>query len=480
MNKTARRTPALALGMFLLLCVFSLTTQTHLTAAVECVGKLYGYPSCPTRPATGASSSGGATTCGDAIVDPGEQCDKGRFNGRTDCGLDCRTLYCGDGIISRDIDEECEPEMQEVYVQDKNGNLTTEVQFSKNKQCGWYCLPPSCSDGGKCTGGCMLQYIGACAASGTTLPSESTSLASTGSTVTSVDSASSSVPPLLSICGNGVIEGVEKCDDGNKDLFDGCGNTCVLPFCGDGIVQAGEECDAADRNSDTMPDACRTNCLLYRCGDSVTDNREQCDGGIQNSDRIPDACRTSCKSASCGDGIRDSGEDCDDGNRSDIDDCTVLCKLPACGDGVVQPNEECDWGKKNSSTSPDACRTTCKLPVCGDDVVDTGEQCDGTPDCQQNCTLHVVDHPASSTGAQVIAPPPPSPSPPAQLHPAASANDAPVLAVVAMAVALSSGILFFFRKKVFGLLHLKVKGGGKALDLDDIPLDQIEMPWHKW
>src|SRR5690606_21058346 len=46
------------------------------------------------------------------------------------------------------------------------------------------------------------------------------------------------------MCGDGVVEGGEECDDGNKSNYDACISTCVIATCGDGIVRAGyEECD---------------------------------------------------------------------------------------------------------------------------------------------------------------------------------------------------------------------------------------------
>lgn len=41
-------------------------------------------------------------------------------------------------------------------------------------------------------------------------------------------------------CGNGVLEGVEACDDGNIIDSDDCSNQCTIPSCGDAICQAGE------------------------------------------------------------------------------------------------------------------------------------------------------------------------------------------------------------------------------------------------
>ncbi len=51
------------------------------------------------------------------------------------------------------------------------------------------------------------------------------------------------------------------------------------PECGDGSIDALEECDDGEANSNTAPDACRTDCTLARCGDGVVDSDEGCDDG---------------------------------------------------------------------------------------------------------------------------------------------------------------------------------------------------------
>jgi cysteine-rich repeat protein len=95
------------------------------------------------------------------------------------------------------------------------------------------------------------------------------------------------------VCGDGIVDPGEECDDGNDIDDDECTNACTLPACGDGIVQAGEECD--DGNDDDT-DACLSNCTL----------------------------------ASCGDGIVWVGvEECDDGNLVDLDGCNADCTLTA-------------------------------------------------------------------------------------------------------------------------------------------------------
>ena len=44
------------------------------------------------------------------------------------------------------------------------------------------------------------------------------------------------------VCGNGVQEQGEECDDGNTADADGCEHDCTLPKCGNGIIDPGEVC----------------------------------------------------------------------------------------------------------------------------------------------------------------------------------------------------------------------------------------------
>src|SRR5262245_63783416 len=45
------------------------------------------------------------------------------------------------------------------------------------------------------------------------------------------------------VCGDGVTQPGEMCDDGKGDDTDGCRNNCTIPHCGDRILDAGETCD---------------------------------------------------------------------------------------------------------------------------------------------------------------------------------------------------------------------------------------------
>jgi len=66
--------------------------------------------------------------------------------------------------------------------------------------------------------------------------------------------------PQGPICGNGIKEATEQCDDGNVENGDGCSAQCTTeatgPSCGNGKVEAGEECDGGNQ--------CTASCTLKR------------------------------------------------------------------------------------------------------------------------------------------------------------------------------------------------------------------------
>ncbi len=209
----------------------------------------------------------------------------------------------------------------------------------------------------------------------------------TSSGATESGASETAMPP--SVCGDGVVEGLEECDDGNADNTDDCIDDCTLNKCGDGHVHEGvEECD--DGNTDNS-DACLDTCKLAVCGDGfVHDGVEACDDG---NDIDTDGCLSSCTAATCGDGVVwDGVEACDDGNDIDDDACSNACALATCGDGLVQDGEQCDDGNDDNT---DGCLSTCQLASCGDGVVwagmedcdDGGNNNDNTGPCRTDCTL---------------------------------------------------------------------------------------------
>lgn len=185
-------------------------------------------------------------------------------------------------------------------------------------------------------------------------------------------------------CGDGFVQaGVEGCDDGNDDNFDDCRNDCTPSTCGNGILEPPEACDDGNASNE---DFCLNNCLSAACGDGfVQIGVEDCDD--QNTNQT-DACLNDCSMASCGDGFVWQGvEPCDDGNDNDNDGCRNNCSLPSCGDGQLDPGEQCDDGNNNNF---DGCRNNCILPFCGDVIVDPGEQCDDGNNVSTDACINCV------------------------------------------------------------------------------------------
>jgi cysteine-rich repeat protein len=143
---------------------------------------------------------------------------------------------------------------------------------------------------------------------------------------------------LINICGDGVLDGSEQCDDGNQDVDDGCTPSCRLPggTCGDAKVDGLEECD--DGNTDDN-DFCSNKCVRQLCRNGVLDLNEECDDG--NTDPR-DGCNNSCHRVVCGDGKAEEQEECDDGNKREDDACSNLCTTIMCGNNRIDTGEACD------------------------------------------------------------------------------------------------------------------------------------------
>ena len=299
----------------------------------------------------GCTNSCGLPTCGDGVVQVGEQCDDQNINNNDACLNSCRLNRCGDGFVNP-ATELCD---------DGNTNNT---------------------DG--CTNLCELARCG----DGFTQPGEQCDDGNTSSSDACTNTC------RLAACGDGFRQGGEDCDDGNQTNTDGCTNACKNPVCGDGIIRAGvEQCD--DGNTNNSDGCVGATCQLATCGDGfVRTGVEACDDGNTNN---ADACTNICSLATCGDGVVQVGEQCDDMNTSNTDGCLNTCLLPRCGDGFVRAGfEECDDGNTDNT---DGCiidpGIRCKLAKCGDGHVQAGvEMCDdgntmGNDACSPTCTMGV-------------------------------------------------------------------------------------------
>jgi cysteine-rich repeat protein len=182
-------------------------------------------------PGTGCSFSCTSDTCGNGMLDPGEQCDNGTSNGPGNrCSIACViTPVCGD--MTTDAPETCD-----------DGNTTS------GDCCSSSCKTEAnvCGDGkiGTCGGvteQCDPGIDPVCCKTGT-------------------------CTPVVPVCGNGIVEACgptpEACDDGNTNDNDMCKNNCTPPtpaVCGDGMKAPSEECE--DGNT-TALDGCSPTCHL--------------------------------------------------------------------------------------------------------------------------------------------------------------------------------------------------------------------------
>lgn len=322
-------------------------------------------------------------SCGDGTKQPSEECDDGNTDDADGCSHLCREERCGDGIIQGDLEEACD-----------DGNQ------SDNDGCSATCQKEFCGDD------IIQPSLGEECEASIPLPLDSTYQCVNCEIVDT------------SVCGDGVQDPGEDCDDGNLVSGDGCSETCHEEGCGDGFLDSDgpdgsssanddEECDdgnlvpgdgcspdcqdeecgdgivtfafgeECDDGATTDGDGCSSDCRLESCGDGNIQGSEACDDGNTNAG---DGCNGLCQLESCGNAVKNAGEECDDGNLSNADGCTILCKLAKCGDGINQGadnpliEEECDDGNNNSG---DGCSGTCKIEErCGDGIVQTGEECD--------------------------------------------------------------------------------------------------------
>ncbi|MCB9749641.1 MAG: DUF4215 domain-containing protein [Myxococcales bacterium] len=240
-------------------------------------------------------------TCGDGLLDPGEECDDGDEADDDACTTACRPARCGDGLVQVGVE------------------LCDDGNTDEGDACTASCGPAGCGDG-------VLQGVEECD-DGNTDPSDACSSAC-----------------VAAECGDGVLQGDEECDDGNTDNTDGCVDACALAQCGDGHLWIGvEECEDED-GDDKNTDECTASCKLPVCGDGFVWT------GVEPCDYVAiEGCTEDCLLEGCGDGELLPPELCDDGNMDNADGCPETCLPASCGDGYEWAGVElCDFGEYNA------------------------------------------------------------------------------------------------------------------------------------
>ncbi len=220
------------------------------------------------------------------------------------------------------------------------------------------------------------------------------------------------------VCGDGILQSGEECDDGDTGNGDGCSSLCT--------VEGGWKCEGEP-----------STCTEIECGDGLLEGTEQCDDGdLFDGDGCSSLCTIEagweCNGASpstcnliCSNGALDPGESCDDTNTMPGDGCDENCQVE-CGftcnnspmpsvcsgmacvgclggsaNGILEMGEECD---DDNAFNDDGCSQDCLLEEkCGDGTRTGSEQCDdGNVTKDDGCTYCEVDLGATCTGANEV------------------------------------------------------------------------------
>ncbi len=367
-----------------------------------------------TTPADGICDTGGAgsvaMTCGNGAIDASEFCDDGN-------------IVAGDGC-----DANCMIETGFACVLDTtpaDGVCDTAGPGTVNPICGdllivgaEFCDDGNATAGDGCSDLCAIEAGYSC----------DVDVAMDG--ICDTTGAGS----VITVCGDGVVAGLEVCDDANTAAGDGCDVSCMLEpgyvcvddsnpadgicdtggpntvimTCGNGTIDANEVCDDANIASG---DGCDANCALepgYVCVDDATP-----------ADGICDTAGPGTVTNTCGNGAIDPSEICDDGNTATGDGCDANCALepgyvcvddttPAdgicdtagagtvtmtCGNGVIDPSEICD---DSNLASGDGCDANCALEpgyVCTQDTTPMDGICDtaGAGSVTMTCGNGMID-----------------------------------------------------------------------------------------
>jgi cysteine-rich repeat protein len=222
----------------------------------------------------------------------------------------------------------------------------------------------------------------------------------------------------LPLCGDGVRQGSEVCDDGNMVTGDGCDSSCT--------VEIGWACGRVGTGGEV--DTCSEG-----CGNGYVSVSEGCDdGGLQGGDGCSASCsvepgwlcsRPSVNSSApacvcatvCGDGVLAGVEACDAGVGQGTSAAPVGSAgcSPTC---TVVPGYTCALGATPASTAASAAAagslvakgSTCQQ--CGNGVLEGTEVCeDGNSaagdGCSPSCTVELgwVCSPSQANKAQVEA-----------------------------------------------------------------------------
>lgn len=325
-----------------------------------------------------------AFECGNGVIDSGEECDDGSYNGSygfcdDDCTYDA-TFSCGDGSLAGGELCDCGSSGTAsglTYGGSSCSNLNGTYDSNPNNTCAWDCSGPAsyCGDGvvdegsGEVCDGNTDSYDGALCVGG---------------------SEEGSACDEDSDCdGSGAV-----CGDASSPWSEACETTTVCLAGDESLIGYPCTSNAYCDSSDGGDGECSTSTFPTTRTITCADDGE---GGEACSWNSPWSTTSfwkgvNCKASSnCGNGVVDEGEECDDGNDDSTDGCTTECQENVCGDGYLYDGEEqCDEGADNGNVCEASYGSTCSYcnescvtvtysgAFCGNNVIEGSERCDGT------------------------------------------------------------------------------------------------------
>lgn len=385
----------------------------------------------------------GAEYCGDGLISGGEACDCGdaslvdRTNSRpyagsvgtcagsngtysatstTSCSWDCSgsAAYCGDESVDISAGESCDGDVDtttSAICADGMTVCTTDADcVGHGDTCGGGLNSACPATAYLCSGGTFDGYMcaspswnlaenlitayycvtvggGTCAETGNLYPVVHTRTCDSGasSTGTCGWNGWNFCNTNGALCGNGIADGDEECDDGNDVATDSCTNECTANVCGDGYLYSGsEECDEGNGNGGGCSSAygstctaCSTSCRYTVssgdfCGDGAVNGDEYCDGSDvpylwYNGDDSDHAAYAQTTDGTC-DALGDTRTDSTTG-------VTYTCRSVGICNGGSSNGEYCTQSSgiaiSDDATVCDYTGGDCVMPVCGADCAAT-------------------------------------------------------------------------------------------------------------
>ena len=342
--------------------------------------------------------SGAASSCGDGVLDSGEECDGSNVRWEAKLCNNLAPIVGGRQYTACTTSDDCGGLAYGLETCGGGGydicggdGYSPICIAGDAEKIGDLCVDDSnCGTGGICSAvDYPVSRLQTCSDSGT-----------------SGDTCTLSLPEVQcssgSTCGDGVVNTNEECDDGNDSSTDDCTTTCTLNVCGDGyIYDSVEECDqgtengaACDSAYESTCTACSTSCYYTTssgefCGDGVVNGGEFCDGAdvqytwyngydsahADSSYTTNGSCDTledtwfdtvsgityTCRQVGMCNGGSQNGNYCTTGSGLAIDDDTTSCGY-GLGYDCVMP--VCDA----------SCASTCPTSTSNIDLLLTGNQ----------------------------------------------------------------------------------------------------------